>query len=82
MASTFQGQLVCSAESRFAIVASRFNDLITSRLIDGAIETIVRHGGDSEKIWKIRKLRKNTGFAICLRAFWKHTQETHKISKR
>ena len=50
MASTFQGQLVCSAESRFAIVASRFNDLITSRLIDGAIETTVRHGGDSEKI--------------------------------
>ena len=50
MASTFQGQLVCSPESSFAIVASRFNDLITSRLIDGAVETIVRHGGNSEQI--------------------------------
>lgn len=31
---------------RFAIVASRFNDLITTRLIDGALDVIGRSGGD------------------------------------
>ncbi len=29
---------------KFAIVASRFNDLITSRLIAGALDCLVRHG--------------------------------------
>ena len=43
------GELVCPA-ANFAIVVSRFNDLITSRLVDGACETIVRHGGDDSKI--------------------------------
>jgi 6,7-dimethyl-8-ribityllumazine synthase len=31
---------------RLAIVASRFNDIITTRLIDGAIDVIGRSGGD------------------------------------
>lgn len=35
---------------RFAIVASRWNDFIGARLIDGAIDCIVRHGGDSNNI--------------------------------
>ena len=43
------GELVCPA-ANFAIVVSRFNDLITSRLVDGACETIVRHGGYDSKI--------------------------------
>lgn len=49
MTKTIQGGLVCSNES-FAIVVSRFNDLITSRLVDGAVETIVRHGGMDEHV--------------------------------
>ena len=49
MSNTIQGELVCPDVS-FAIVVSRFNDLITSRLVDGACETIVRHGGNSAKI--------------------------------
>lgn len=32
---------------RLAIVASRFNDLITNRLIDGAMDVIGRSGGDA-----------------------------------
>lgn len=39
---------------RFAIVASRFNELISHRLLDGAIDCLVRHGvaeGDIEVIW-------------------------------
>lgn len=31
---------------KFAIVTSRFNDFITRRLLDGAHDAIVRHGGD------------------------------------
>lgn len=49
MPNSIEGQLVCSDVS-FAIVVSRFNDLITTRLVDGAVDTIVRHGGDSDRI--------------------------------
>ena len=31
-------------QARFAIVASRFNSLIVENLIEGAIDTLVRHG--------------------------------------
>ncbi len=31
---------------RFAIVVSRFNDMITGRLMDGALDTLRRHGVD------------------------------------
>jgi 6,7-dimethyl-8-ribityllumazine synthase len=33
---------------RFALVVSRFNDLITSRLLDGALDCLRRHGVDIE----------------------------------
>ncbi len=37
-----------SAEGRsFGIVASRFNDFIVKALLDGALDAIKRHGGDS-----------------------------------
>ncbi|MDR2869261.1 MAG: 6,7-dimethyl-8-ribityllumazine synthase [Deferribacteraceae bacterium] len=35
---------------KFAIVVSRFNDFITSRLVDGAVDTLVRHGANEEDI--------------------------------
>lgn len=49
MPKNISGTLLCSDRS-FAVVVSRFNDLITSRLVDGACDAIVRHGGDMEKI--------------------------------
>ena len=49
MPNSIQGELVCP-EANFAIVVSRFNDLITSRLVDGACETITRHGGKADRI--------------------------------
>ena len=49
MPNSIEGKLVCSDES-FAIVVSRFNDLVTTRLVDGAVDTIVRHGGNSDRI--------------------------------
>jgi 6,7-dimethyl-8-ribityllumazine synthase len=35
---------------RFAVVVSRFNDTITSRLLDGAVETLRAHGVADERI--------------------------------
>jgi len=34
----------------FGIVVSRFNDLFTSQLLRGAVDCIVRHGGDEKNI--------------------------------
>ena len=33
-------------DKKFAIVVSRFNSLITSRLLDGALDCLARHGAD------------------------------------
>ena len=43
MSTIIQGDLQAGS-CRYAIVASRFNDVITRRLIDGAIDCLVRHG--------------------------------------
>ena len=35
---------------RFALVVSRFNDLVTTRLLDGALDCLQRHGAVDEDI--------------------------------
>lgn len=53
MAKTIQGRL--NAEGlRVAIVASRWNDFIVSRLIGGAVDALERLGASSEAITIIR----------------------------
>lgn len=50
---TLSGELVVR-KARFAIVASRFNEFITSRLLSAAVDTLERHGcarGDITVIW-------------------------------
>ncbi len=50
----FAGTLSAPSGSRVAIIASRFNELIVERLIDGARDTLVRHGvaeSDIDLIW-------------------------------
>jgi 6,7-dimethyl-8-ribityllumazine synthase len=42
---TYEGSL-SAAGRRFAIVASRFNDFIVDKLIDGALDALRRTGGD------------------------------------
>ncbi len=37
--------MLSAAEKKFAIVAARFNSLITERLVKGAREAIIAHGG-------------------------------------
>jgi 6,7-dimethyl-8-ribityllumazine synthase len=49
MPETIQGELRIGAH-RYAIVASRFNDVITRRLIDGAVDCLARHGAGDDQI--------------------------------
>ena len=49
MPNTFQGSAVAS-EGRFAVVVARFNESITSRLLDGAVQTLVAHGVADDRI--------------------------------
>lgn len=44
-----EGKLV-AGKGRFAIVASRFNEFIVSKLISGAEDAFVRHGVDTDDI--------------------------------
>ncbi|MFN3598382.1 MAG: 6,7-dimethyl-8-ribityllumazine synthase [Aquificaceae bacterium] len=50
---TYEGFLKAEGFS-FGIVASRFNHLLVDRLIEGAIDCLVRHGTEKEKIHIVR----------------------------
>jgi len=50
----FEGQLRVDKGDRFAFVAARFNEFIVDRLIGGATDCIVRHGGSEAQIDLIR----------------------------
>ena len=53
MVKTVEGQLVAKGK-KFAIVVSRFNDFISKRLLEGAIDTLMRHGvkdSEIEAVW-------------------------------
>jgi len=45
----FEGELDASGLS-VGIVLSRFNDLITGKLLDGALDTLTRHGASEDDI--------------------------------
>ncbi|MCW5964666.1 MAG: 6,7-dimethyl-8-ribityllumazine synthase [Bryobacterales bacterium] len=50
---TFEGQL--SAQGlRFAVVISRFNSLVTERLLGGALDAIARTGGNPDEVHIVR----------------------------
>ena len=44
-----EGQMTANG-LRIAIVVARFNDLITTRLLDGALDALRRHGGDERLV--------------------------------
>ena len=50
---TTEGQLVIRDE-RFCIIAARFNETIVDRLVQGAIDTLRRHGADDTQFEIIR----------------------------
>jgi len=49
MAKTLEGKLQAQG-MRFALVVSRFNDFITAKLLDGALDTLRRHGAGEDDI--------------------------------
>ncbi len=49
-----EGNLVVAADKRFTIVASRFNGFIVERLVEGAVDTLVRHGAARGNITIVR----------------------------
>ena len=81
MPKIVEGKIVAKG-MKFGIVASRFNDFISGRLIEGAIDTLIRAGADEKdiQIYKVpgafelplaaKKLAKSARFdaVICLGA--------------
>lgn len=49
MIKTYGGEMV-SKGKKYAIVVSRFNEFITSKLLAGAVDTLQRHGVKDEEI--------------------------------
>ena len=45
---TIEGKLYIEKDTKVAIIASRFNHIITDRLVEGAMDSFVRHGGVAE----------------------------------
>ena len=50
MPNEFTGEVAAAAHQRFAIVVSRYNDSITSKLLDGALATLRDSGVPDEAI--------------------------------
>jgi 6,7-dimethyl-8-ribityllumazine synthase len=51
---SIEGALVVPEGAKFAIVGSRFNAFIVERLIEGAVDALVRHGAAAENITVVR----------------------------
>jgi 6,7-dimethyl-8-ribityllumazine synthase len=50
---TIEG-LLQAQDLKFTIIAGRFNDFITDRLVGGAVDYLLRHGADRENITIVR----------------------------
>jgi 6,7-dimethyl-8-ribityllumazine synthase len=50
---TLEGTLQVPKGARFGIVASRFNNFIVDRLVEGAHDVLVRHGADDGLITRV-----------------------------
>ena len=48
--SIIQGYLVSKNEGKVAIIVSRFNEFITSKLLSGALDGLIRHGLSEDQI--------------------------------
>ena len=45
-----EGNLSLKGSEKIAIIASRFNHIITDRLVEGAKDAFLRHGGDEKNL--------------------------------
>ncbi|MBW2016931.1 MAG: 6,7-dimethyl-8-ribityllumazine synthase [Deltaproteobacteria bacterium] len=53
MPKIFEGH-ISGKGFRFAIIVGRFNDFISSKLVDGALDALKRHGADEDQIALIK----------------------------
>jgi 6,7-dimethyl-8-ribityllumazine synthase len=53
MVKTIEGGLDAKG-FKFGIVVSRFNDFITAKLLEGAVDALIRHGAEEENIEVVR----------------------------
>ncbi len=51
--NTIEGKLTAKGLD-FAIIVARFNHFITDRLLEGALDTLLRHGAEEERITLVR----------------------------
>ena len=51
---SLEGALRVPEGARFGIVASRFNNFIVDRLIEGALDALIRHGAARENVTLVR----------------------------
>ncbi|MHC4385377.1 MAG: 6,7-dimethyl-8-ribityllumazine synthase [Planctomycetota bacterium] len=49
MVQELKGQL-SAGKNKFAIVVSRFNEFVTNKLVDGAVDCLQRHGAGEDQI--------------------------------
>ena len=50
----YEGKLLAPPKATFAVVVSRFNEFVTSKLLAGALDAFARHGvdeGNIEVVW-------------------------------
>lgn len=50
---TYEGELIASG-LKFGIVSSRFNHMLVDRLVEGAVDCILRHGGSENNIIHVK----------------------------
>ncbi|WP_417851711.1 6,7-dimethyl-8-ribityllumazine synthase [Thalassoglobus sp.] len=50
MTQKISGNMIADSNDQYAIVVSRFNELVTKRLLDGAVDTLKRHGASAGSI--------------------------------
>ncbi|MBN2192736.1 MAG: 6,7-dimethyl-8-ribityllumazine synthase [Polyangiaceae bacterium] len=53
-ARVVEGVLVAPPGARFALVATRFNQFIVERLVDGALDALTRHGAQPDRCTIVR----------------------------
>lgn len=51
---TIEGNVIVPKGATFGIVASRFNHFIVDHLVGGAVDALIRHGGDEANITIVR----------------------------
>lgn len=53
VAKVIEGSLVAPKGKKFAIAASRFNEVVVGKLVEGALDALRRHGADMEQVFVV-----------------------------